>query len=386
MKTTKLILILVLSLFGLLIAKTLWKFSFILDDYNYHIKRLNDASNNFIVANSDLHIPNEEKDVAFVHIDNTIFVDIPKTLNWTYYDTRKPDVKKHTSFIVPLRNPIDIFIHMLLNEKRHKFSKILEFFGGSINQLATIGFQQEDISTDEPDTNACQKVSKIWTRRMLYGRDYEFYTKELLQYREKEVYVLRPEYLSYDWHNIKTVFQSEYNIIRDFDRQSKPLDKTILDSISENGLKNICRLICKEVQIFTQLLNRAANLNDIEKKKSLQDLSRFCPIEIIENGCISNPPSFSNEVVDVGNRTLLDISRKTRQIAFIHIGKICRCFIRMIKIFICLQFSMKKMSSTETPDKKKSSYSMSVNITTVAIFCRQSRWVNCRFHASTKMY
>ena len=93
-----------------------------------------------------------------------------------------------------------------------------------------------------------------------------------------------------------------------------------MQKISQTGLTNICRLICTEIQIYKELLNRAVTLNSNDKQKSLQDLGKWCDMDIINSDCLLKSPSYSNKL-DVGNSTLLEISKKNQNIAFVHKGK-----------------------------------------------------------------
>jgi hypothetical protein len=49
--------------------------------------------------------------------------------------------------------------------------------------------------------------------------------------------------------------------------------------ITEAGLANVCRALCYEIQIYKRLLVEAINLNDDDRRQSLEELRQVCPLE-----------------------------------------------------------------------------------------------------------
>merc|ERR1712154_380102 len=56
-------------------------------------------------------------------------------------------------------------------------------------------------------------------------------------------------------------------------------------TISKEGIKNICRVLCTEIQLYKQLIWRGVNLDIEDKKLSLKALENTCPVQTSIDEC-----------------------------------------------------------------------------------------------------
>ncbi|KAK1740159.1 hypothetical protein QTG54_009109 [Skeletonema marinoi] len=126
----------------------------------------------------------------------------------------------------------------------------------------------------------------------------------------QELFVIRTEYISKDWASIETMLQPPVNSttpsnstgleIPGGDEQAR-INPTVLvqhkngfekhENINSNNetkqshssflsisaRQNLCRALCREIQIYKQLLQLAINLDEMDKEVSLSELEELCP-------------------------------------------------------------------------------------------------------------
>lgn len=222
-----------------------------------------------------------------------------------YYHVRKVNATKYNSFIISVRHPIDRLISWFLHEHplngllpRRKDDDILNLFEcyKEINDLATIGLQPT-LSNDEKK-RYCQLLARYYVtgklnRSQHSTANYHYYTNDLLhEYNssQKEIFLLRTNYFWKDWESINYILGGGHNSTIEINhhthRQNKE-HKVIVSNrtISLGGLVNFCKFLCAEIQLYKELIYRAANLNDMDKDTSLNELKETCPIQAIQPIC-----------------------------------------------------------------------------------------------------
>ena len=61
--------------------------------------------------------------------------------------------------------------------------------------------------------------------------------------------------------------------------------KLIFHVYSKEGLENVCRVLCTEIQLYKKLIWRGVNLDVEDKKLSLKELENTCPIQANVDDC-----------------------------------------------------------------------------------------------------
>lgn len=113
--------------------------------------------------------------------------------------------------------------------------------------------------------------------------NYEWYTSSVLH--AKEIFVLRTEFLEYDWQNLDKMLGGVGATLGDMKTNvAKKKKLPILNNtISTQGRLNICRALCKEMKTYVSTLQKAVNLNASDFQASLNALRSKCPIEVQTN-------------------------------------------------------------------------------------------------------
>lgn len=121
------------------------------------------------------------------------------------------------------------------------------------------------------------------------GYNLEFYLHDLLERNEDDInfWVIRQEHMEHDLNAIERALggKHEYNFEVGHDHFSKrPMNNR---TVSDKGLKNLCRALCPEIQIHKQVLRRAKNkIFDSEfYYYSTIALVNQCPLQAMEEEC-----------------------------------------------------------------------------------------------------
>jgi len=219
-----------------------------------------------------------------------------------YYHCRKPDVRKSSSFIVAIRDPIDravswfLYAHPKNKMLPHvnEYSEKLYQCYDQINDLTTVGLSPTNGKTTAVE-NECKKFAKECIGGKLdnhvcphMSMNYKFYTEDLLKEENKEIFVLRTEAFWEDWQKINTMLGGgNVKKIKDITHSKNQQPVTSRD-MSKDGLRNLCRVLCTEIQHYTQLIKRSVNLDPPEKARSLARIWEKCPIETTSSNCNEN--------------------------------------------------------------------------------------------------
>jgi len=212
-----------------------------------------------------------------------------------YFHTRKPQMDAFTSFIVTTRNPVERAVSWFLFRHPKNFfgnydpirEKLFECYD-QVNDLTTIGLALP-VKGGE---NECENFAKACIGGKSEHCDhmrwnYEFYTLEILDKREKEIFVLRAEALWEDWQKINTMLGGgPVTRTRAVTHYKQGKNRIVFNrTMSEEGMHNLCRVLCSEIQLYKKLISSATNLNVTERAETLKDLWDKCPNEATSSKC-----------------------------------------------------------------------------------------------------
>lgn len=94
---------------------------------------------------------------------------------------------------------------------------------------------------------------------------------------------IRTEHLAEDWNGLEDIFGGAEGA-----KTGNELFKTAVNpssgstKLSERGLQNLCRALCPEIQVYKSFLYEAENLDDAQRRTSLQEVISSCPEEGFE--------------------------------------------------------------------------------------------------------
>lgn len=221
-----------------------------------------------------------------------------------------PQMQDDSALIVTLRNPIQRLIswykyehlqnrRIQMNPKvkrgiscLNRFHKYQNNEGcfATLSDFAVNALPPNLHANNNRTTEACQQLAWdvasgntpcMWHNHMGYQ-----YYMNIIHEIEKEsnstphLLVMRAEHLQQDWDSIETLFGGTHN---DTNHNLKTtLNKSQQrkqDVLSKEGTRNLCRALCREIQVYKELLSRAENLSPMQREESIAELLNKCPEE-----------------------------------------------------------------------------------------------------------
>lgn len=221
------------------------------------------------------------------------------------------------SFLVTLRHPIDRFVSWYYfvhpkyppKKKQHHRRKCynFEFFHcwPNFTAFTEIGLLEDadDEYVNLTQTNTTGTITteqcKAWAWDAVWGIrhcwhnywNFERTYGPLLQ-SGKQIFAIRTEHLGKDWAAIESILQqsdheaganiaTETNII--FERRNSHGRKS--PRLGRQGQENLCRALCREIQVYKKILSLASNLSTKDKDETLKELAETCPQETRDSHC-----------------------------------------------------------------------------------------------------
>jgi hypothetical protein len=120
--------------------------------------------------------------------------------------------------------------------------------------------------------------------------NYDWYAHRVLDNRGnsvavpgREVLALRIEHLADDWASIDKYLGGTGEVPPSLlKKENAATDKhlrVLNQTMSPNGIQNLCRALCDEIQVYKRLLLNAVNLNSHDLQESQLQLRQYCPEE-----------------------------------------------------------------------------------------------------------
>uniref|UniRef100_A0A7S4I2W5 Sulfotransferase domain-containing protein n=1 Tax=Odontella aurita TaxID=265563 RepID=A0A7S4I2W5_9STRA len=176
----------------------------------------------------------------------------------------------------------------------------------SLDRLAAVGLGNED-----PRPSSNEEVLRVgsdlneeecsqWAWAAVRGTipsnyhnafNYGWYADDILSRDDHpstssvELFVIRLEHLDQDWKTVDRMVGGNGDPLPDVGtpansashrKEALPVTDTYL---SEQGIRNLCRALCEEIQSYKGLLASAVNLNEEDRQRSMEELRRACPEE-----------------------------------------------------------------------------------------------------------
>ena len=221
------------------------------------------------------------------------------------------------TFLVNIRNPVHRLISWYLYEHRENWDVTVDHITypnrpkhcgqqmlfacyPTLDSLATVG-----LAGQRPSDGEILKIGhdlgedqcRLWAWAAVRGRvpasfhnvwNYEWYLHYLLDRKaggkDLEIFLLRIEHLDEDWSNLDSFLGGTGSPLpksRSHNNDASEKQLAVSDRyISAEGMKNLCRALCREIQVYKQILSIADNLSKEQVEESLRELSETCPKEI----------------------------------------------------------------------------------------------------------
>lgn len=267
---------------------------------------------------------NDEGNALAKHPHN-MYYHIPRSL-----ETDQPQPKQPAIWIALIRDPIDRIIAAwnfehptnrpfrkyptkVSDEMRAKKTALYKCYN-TIDDFATRGLSDAlelaSSITEGADTTSCAFL----VRDLLENRNpfpdmvdfklnYGHYYQSLLDSEEqhKKVFVVRTEHMVHDLNKVNVLMGGRSNVysnnddaettstqVADAPFQSQYWAQDISNNplavsstvVSKEGLDNLCRILCHEIQLYQQLVHEAANAHSVEVAEMTISLRTKCGADI----------------------------------------------------------------------------------------------------------
>jgi len=163
----------------------------------------------------------------------------------------------------------------------------------TLKNFTEVGLNVTEAGNSTCDTlarNIARGTYHCWHNYWNYERTYG----PLLD-SNKKVYVVRTEHLWRDFDEIEAALvgsESGSGPTTVAGQKSGGGSKEVTNRFERNGdelsllgQQNLCRALCREIQVYKKILRLSVNLSAAEKNKTLQELAKTCPLEADEAGC-----------------------------------------------------------------------------------------------------
>ena len=224
------------------------------------------------------------------------------------------------TFLINIRNPVHRLISWYLYEHRENWDVTVDHITypnrpkhcgqqmlfacyPTLDSLATVGLVGDCPSDGDIlriNYDLSEEQCRLWAWAAVRGRvpasfhnvwNYEWYLHYLLDRKargkELEIFLLRIEHLDEDWSNLDKFLGGSGAALpksRSHNNDASEKQLTVSDrNISAEGMANLCRALCKEIEVYKEILLIADNLNKEQVNESLRELRETCPDH--ESGC-----------------------------------------------------------------------------------------------------
>jgi len=165
--------------------------------------------------------------------------------------------------------------------------------------LTTVGLKGPQPRKNAPlkvGSNLTNKECSQWAWAAVQGTvpadyhnafNYDWYAHRMLfdkRSNRSYIFALRLEHLEHDWSTIDKLLGGNGAVPSGLTNpQNSAQNKPYVVSdhgTTREGILNLCRALCEEIQLYKQLLTNSINLGQLELKVSMEELKAQCPEEV----------------------------------------------------------------------------------------------------------
>jgi hypothetical protein len=96
-------------------------------------------------------------------------------------------------------------------------------------------------------------------------------------FRNFTILVIRSEHIEEDWATLEVLYGGNNASSKSWHRDDAPRRHQSNSSVHPDSYPNLCRALCKEIEVYTWLLEQAINLTPQQRQESLDELRAKCP-------------------------------------------------------------------------------------------------------------
>jgi len=263
-----------------------------------HLKYAFDARNDSAIS---------KRTSCYVHYDERMYCyDNPTFL----VNVRNPIHRLASWYLYEHRDNWDVAVdHVLFpNRPKHCGQQMLFACYASLDDLATVGLAGTRPSEGELlriGRDLSEYDCRHWAWSAVQGRvpasfhnslNYEWYLQYLLDKKAEadntespdssskiEIFVLRIEHLDDDWSKLDGMLGGTgATLPTERSHANEASDKPLPISnktVGTGGIANLCKALCREIQVYKQILRLAENLDRKQRSDSLKEIREMCPEE-----------------------------------------------------------------------------------------------------------
>jgi hypothetical protein len=144
----------------------------------------------------------------------------------------------------------------------------------TLNDLAEMGLTKKSSDLCNARAKRAQLGLEKFGKHGYYN--YRFYRNQVPS--NATIAVIRAEHMLEDWNSLEMLLGSAYRVkqLPERNTNKQGYDEKFL---TEEAKRLICEQLCDEIQVYKDLLFRAANLNATDVEQSLEELRKSCPRE-----------------------------------------------------------------------------------------------------------
>ena len=209
-----------------------------------------------------------------------------------------PQTNDAKVFIVTLRHPVHRLVswhnyehiynrRIQQNPKvKRKKSCLNQFHNFKDSKGCFLSLSDFAAHTLPSSNNKCQQLAWgvasgeipcMWHNAMGYSY-YRNVIEKVTSIESLHLLAMRAEHLQEDWDSLEQMFGGRLTNSTNFESALNKSKKPA-QNLSQEGMRNLCRALCREIQVYKDFLFRAKNLNATQRQESIAELLHVCPEE-----------------------------------------------------------------------------------------------------------
>lgn len=176
----------------------------------------------------------------------------------------------------------------------------------TLEDMALRGLRNQTTDTKDAANPECQRRAAA----SLLGTEHfgcHFYYNYQFHYEgippNATIVTIRTEHIIHDWNTVELELGGQNNIMGSPDNavvKKNNVNTNKADSdkfLSDESIIEICRLLCNDIQVYKEILNRSINLDKSQIELSMADLKASCPMEAKATTCDVPKPDIKQKLL-----------------------------------------------------------------------------------------